>query len=300
MAKRKIKAAAMPDFLQKLGAVTVSTVDEVKKLMADNWTGPMICPREVYDEIPAIRQSDFKKWLEAPMYYPFEKKYPKEPSEALIHGTLFDVMLFDSQEEFERRYAFGPDVSRATKVWKEWAESQAEGVELMKQADLEKFLAFRDSFTAHKWWQHYFGAEHAFQVVCIAKLGEIWIKAALDMLTPSCIIDAKLLAEADDKSFGKKYLTGFGYDIQAAWYRYCCPIQGIPMYFACQEKHRFPEAVPGSCQWFQPADEDVGQAMLCIQKNLPKFAEALASGKFEAYPEEIVTVKVPVFAERIP
>lgn len=289
----------IPAFLEKLGAKEVSTVQEVEALMLEGWTGALICPRSVYDEIPAIRQSDFKKWLENPKYYPFEKKYPKEPTEALTHGTLFDVMLFDSQETFEQRYAFGPDVSRSSKEWKDWAKMQPAGAELFKESDLERFTAFKESFTAHPHWIKRVEGEHAFQVVCLAKLGEIYIKAALDMLTPDCIVDAKLLAEADAEGFGKKYLVGYGYDIQAAWYRYCCPIQGAPMFFACQEKHRFPEAVPGSCQWFKPADEDIATAMRLITRDLPKFAEAVKTGIHEGYPTEIAHVKIPVYAERL-
>lgn len=289
----------MPEFLRKLNAVEIQDIDGFKEFMDKGLTGIIWnCPREVYNEIPAIRQSDFKLWLQDQKYYPFEKKYPKEPTDALTHGTLFDVMLFDSQEEFERRYAFGPDVNRNTKEWKTWAEGQPEGVEMFKQSDLERFTAFKESFTAHAQWRQYMEDEHAFQVVCLAKIGETYIKAALDMLTPSCIVDAKLLADATDVAFGKSYLTGYGYDIQAAWYRYCCPIQGIPMYFACQEKHRFPEAVPGSCQWFQPADEDIATAMRLIMRDLPKFAEALKTGVYEGYPQGIATIKVPVYAER--
>lgn len=286
------------DFLAKLGAKIVTSVQDVEALMLEEWTGAMICPRSVYDEIPAIRQSDFKKWLENPKYYPFEKKYPKEPTDALIHGTLFDTMLFEPREVFEQRYAFGPDVSKATKEWKAWAEMQPQGAELFKQSELERFNAYKESYTAHRQWVKLIEGEYAFQVVCLAKLGDVWLKAALDVLTPSCIVDAKLLAEADDKSFGKKYLSGFGYDIQAAWYRYCCPIQGIPMYFACQEKHRFPEMVPNSCQWFQPSDEDVATAMRLITREVPKFAEAVKTGVYEGYPDGIAVVKIPVYAER--
>lgn len=296
---KKKQENKIPAFLEKLGVKTVSTVAEVEALMLDGYTGALICPRSVYDEIPAIRQSDFKKWLENPKYYPFEKKYPKEPTEALIHGTLFDTMLFEPCEVFEARYAFGPDVSKASKEWKAWAEMQPAGAELFKQSDYERFSAYEESFITHTRWLELIGGEHAFQVVCLSRLDDVWMKAALDVLTPTCIVDAKLLAEADDKSFGKKYLSGFGYDIQAAWYRYCCPIQGIPMYFACQEKHRFPEMVPGSCQWFKPADEDIATAMRLITRDLPKFAEAVKTGIYEGYPTEIAYVKIPVYAERL-
>lgn len=295
---KKKQENKIPAFLEKLGVKTVSTVAEVEALMLDGYTGALICPRSVYDEIPAIRQSDFKKWLENPKYYHFEKKYPKEPTDALIHGTLFDTMLFEPRRIFEQRYAFGPDVSKATKEWKAWAEMQPQGAELFKQSDYDRFNAYKESYTAHRQWQKLIKGEYAFQVVCLANLGDVWLKAALDVLTPSCIVDAKLLAEADDKSFGKKYLSGFGYDIQCAWYRYCCPIQGIPMYFACQEKHRFPEMVPNSCQWFQPSDEDVATAMRLITREVPKFAEAVKTGIFEGYPDGIAVVKIPVYAER--
>lgn len=294
----KITKNHVPEFLQNLGVKEVSSVAEVEALIVEGWTGALICPRSVYDEIPAIRQSDFKKWLENPMYYAHEKKYTKEPTEALIHGTLFDVMLFDPPEVFAQRYAFGPDVNKNTKEWKAWAEMQPAGAELFKESDLERFTAFKESFTAHRQWLKLMEGEFAFQVVCLAKLDGVYIKAALDMLTPSCIVDAKLLDDAGAVAFGKKYLTVFGYDIQCAWYRYCCPIQGIPMYFACQEKHRFPEVVPNSCQWFQPADEDVASAMRLITRELPKFVEAVKSGKFEGYPDGIAVIKVPVYAER--
>lgn len=293
------KENAMPAFLEKLGAITVETVGEVEHLISLNWTGALICPREVYNEIPAIRQSDFKRWIEDPKYFAMEKKYPKDPTEALIHGTLFDVMLFDPPEEFERRYAFGPDVSRSSKEWKDWAKTKSLDIELFKQGDYERFSAFKESFTAHAQWAPLIAGEYAFQVVCLAKLDGIYIKAALDMLTPTCIVDAKLLEDASAESFGKKYMAGFGYDIQAAWYRYCCPIQGIPMYFACQEKHRFPEMVPNSCQWLQPSDEDVATAMRLISRDLPKFAEALRTGIYEGYPDTIAVVKIPVYAERL-
>lgn len=286
-----------PSFLKD--AMQCETVEDVVKLMAEDAPRVILCSREVYDAIPAHRQSDFKMWLKSPMYYPYEKKYPPERPAYFRDGSLFDSLLFDTPEETGKRFIVGPDVNRNTKEYKAFAEANA-GKEIFKPAEFDQIVGYAESFKAHPQWKKLTAGEHAFQVVFIGKLEGIWMKAAADMFTPTCLVDAKLLSEADENSFGKKYVKDFGYDIQAAWYRYLCPVQGIPLYFACQEKHGYPETVPNSCQWFKPADDDIGQAMLCITKRLPEFDAALKLNNFPGYSQDIATVKAPVYAERIP
>lgn len=287
----------------KLSLPTLTTLEEVAALMAKGEQCAFLAPREIYDEIGAHRQSDFKRWLDAPMYFPYSKKYPEKRSQALINGSLFDSMLFDTPEEHAAKYVFGPDLDKRTTAWKDFLKTVPPGAEVFSEKERDSFQAWRESFEAHPWWKKVLSVDHAFQVVCLATMeidgGKLWMKAALDCLTPDFIVDAKLLEDASAETFPKKYLRGFGYDIQAAWYRYCCPVQGIPLYFACQEKHRFPEAVEGSCQWFKPADEDVFQAMQLILRELPKFHRAVESGKFETYPQGLTQVKIPVFMERV-
>ena len=291
-------AGNLPSFLKGAAAVA-QDVQDVIALMAEDFSGAIQCTREVYEAIPAYRQSDFKKWLENPMYYPFLKKYPPPRPAHFRDGSLFDALLFDTPEQVAAKYIVGPDLNRNTNAWKDFVAAN-EGKEIFKQAEWDQVEAYRASFVEHPWWINTVRSEHGFQIVFLKKHESgIWMKAMCDAMTKDFIVDAKLLADAGIVEFAKSYVKKFGYDIQAAWYRYCCPIAGIPLYFACQEKHGFPEKVPLTTHWFKPDDEDIFQAMTEINKKLPEFDAAIKSNKFGGYSEQLINVKAPAYYDRV-
>lgn len=289
----------LPEFLRGKCAVA-HNLDFVKKLMVDGFEGAVICSRAVYDEIPAIRQSDFKKYLTKAMYFPLEKKYPPERPAHFRDGSLFDALLFDQPEEVAEKFIIGPDVHRNTNIWKDFVAAN-KGKEIFKPDEYKQIEYYRDSFVEHPHWKNFIALEHAFQVVFLRKhhVSGIWMKAMCDSINPEMIVDAKLLEDASFEAFRRTYIGSFGYDIQSAWYRYCSPIPGIRFVFACQEKHGYPEKVLQTTQWFTPADEDVMTAMRVIDKQLGDFAAALESGKFPGYTDQLITVKALPYQERL-
>ena len=104
-----------------------------------------------YHAHEALSKSQLAKFLICPAQYEglYLKRRASVPETASQRaGTLLHTLVLEP-DTFKDRYAVGPDVSRATKVWKEWEASIRPGVTAIKGEEYEEAKAQAESMLLH-------------------------------------------------------------------------------------------------------------------------------------------------------
>ena len=102
---------------------------------------------EAYHSGPGISKSGLDDMDPPARYYALhlDPKRPERPQTASQRvGQLAHCAILEP-EEFGKRYAVGPDCSRANKAWKEWEASLPAGVEAIKPSEYDAAMWQRES-----------------------------------------------------------------------------------------------------------------------------------------------------------
>lgn len=96
-------------------------------------------PSEDYHSGPELSSTAISVFInKSPAHYRLMRDGKWSPvSTAFKSGNAAHVYLLERKEFFER-YAVGPDARRNSKEWKEWADDQSEGVELLKASEFNR------------------------------------------------------------------------------------------------------------------------------------------------------------------
>lgn len=88
-------------------------------------------PNEIYHSLPSLSKSQLADFMVLPENYYWKHldpdRPPREETVGQRSGTLLHTLVLEPHT-FKDRYAVGPDVSRATKAWKEWEATLPRGV----------------------------------------------------------------------------------------------------------------------------------------------------------------------------
>jgi len=96
---------------------------------------------------PHVSYSQLKLWLDHhPQKAAWLLEHPPESSDAMKRGQIIEAII-DGRDPM---VAVGPDVSRATKIWKEWAAQQDPARALIKESDWAQMSATAQS-SARVW-----------------------------------------------------------------------------------------------------------------------------------------------------
>ncbi len=215
----------------------------------------------------------------------------KEQTAAMRLGSMVHTLVLEPHE-WNLRYAVGPDAARNTKVWKEWAEAQPEGRELIKPDEFE---------TA----QNMAGFVHTKTVIgeLLREPGPVessvfWtdngipLRARPDKIVSAkrLLIDLKTTTDLSDHAITSK-IYSMGYHLQLALY-----MEGL-------------ESVGHGCEsacliWVETAPPYEARAMILSDDWLDiatqeladlkrRHAACMKSGKWPGYPDKIVESPLP-------
>jgi hypothetical protein len=157
-----------------------------------------------------------------------------EPTEPQALGTLTHCLTLEP-DAFDTRYAVGPDVSRATKEWKGWAEATLAGRIGLKPADVEparqmarsvravpevaNLLAQGEAEVSYFWREPVVLADGTVHMItCKARAD--WGHRQANPTTGrhhAILMDLKTTTDASPKAFARSCAT-YGYHLQAAHY----------------------------------------------------------------------------------
>ena len=180
----------------------------------------------------------------------------KKESDALMFGSLYDMLLFEPEKALETYYvledsdivaSIGGKYPRSTKRYKDWKAIQEldnKDKKLASQDDWKRAHEMIDRLKASGLYDKRF-AGGKFQVEFNVDLDGVPLNGFLDCLQDSTIIDSKSSRGIDKFRYDVK---SFSYDIQAYVYT---KVFGIPeFYWVVQEK-----AYPFYCADVKCSDE---------------------------------------------
>ena len=256
-------------------------------------------PGETYFATEAMSQSGAKKMLQSPQHYRLERDTAGEPTQGMQQGTAVHLAVLEP-DEFTRRVLELPEVNKRTNAGKdELASFKAAhpGALFLSAADYANALACRDAIHAHRgaaylihggqFESSMFWNDAQFGVPC---------KARMDVLNHGGIIDLKKTQNASPEDFAKS-MANYAYHVQAAHY-----ISGHE--HLLNESPRFFAIV--AVEWEPPhavACYVIGQASVMagrhlMDKALARYRDALQSGTWPGYSDQITTLDVPAWARR--
>lgn len=258
---------------------------------------------EAYHAGPGISKSSLDAVAKSPAHYFAryldENRPEREPTAAMIAGTLAHCAVLEP-EEFANRYAVGPDISKATKEWKAFEASLADGRQAIKPDQLKQAFAQSTSVRSipdiadllSKGFAEVSAYWHDEETGILCKCRPDWVHPCDDGSV--IIVDLKTTTDASPREFSRS-IAEWRYHVQAAWYADgYAKASGLTVrgfVFAAVETD-FPH-LPAA---YMLDEESIEQGRIDYRRNLETYAECLACGIWPGYEKEIQLTRIPNWA----
>jgi len=254
-----------------------------------------------YHALPSISSSGLRDFGVSPANYYALHLAPDRPEDVETvgqrAGTLLHTLVLEPLT-FPERYAVGPDVSRATKAWKEWAESITDGRTIIKESEVMEGRYQAASLRAHPevsqalengraevsafWTDPETGVECRCRPDWVYDCGDAGV----------ILLDVKT-GPANPRDFARQ-VARMGYDIQAEMYSEGYAIAGgrpvLAFVFAVVET-TYPYL--SSCCVLDEESRQSGRVK--YRRLLNQYAQCLRSGQWPGW-EGVQEISVPRYA----
>ena len=252
---------------------------------------------EAYHSGPGISKSGLDDMDPPARYYALHLD-PNRPERAQTAsqrvGTLAHCAILEP-EEFGKRYAVGPDCSRATKAWKEWEASLPAGVEAINPSEYDAAMWQRESVLKLPGMAEILSAGKA-------EVSAFWedpytgvlCRCRPDFVTTETLIDLKTVGRGDTYGFSRQ-APSLNYHVQDAFYSWGYSVAAGTLtrdfqfltveteYPYLAARHRLPNEAKDS-------------GLCIVRRKLDIYAECLRRNEWPGYPGEIQTVTWPAWA----
>lgn len=258
-----------------------------------------------YHTGPGLSVSGVKRFRRTPFHFhalQAPNAAPRSvPSPAMINGTLVHCLTLEP-DQFARRYVVGPDVSKLTRQWKDFAsEASAAGMEVISEqqavsaqlqaAALRKLPDVATLLDDGRPEVSAYWTDEATGVLC--KCRPDWV-SPVAMDTGVILVDVKTTRDASPDAF-KRSGADLGYHLQAKWYcegyALASGLQVHGLVFACVESE-FPHA----CAAYMLDDATLDKAAVSLREALTRYAECVKRSEWPSYPVDITTLQFPPWA----
>jgi exodeoxyribonuclease VIII len=253
---------------------------------------------EDYLAIDAVNSSTLKDVaMRSLEHAKYNRDHPKE-SDALAKGKLFHTITLQP-EKFRSEYAIAPKCDRRTKAGKEaWADflDEADGKLAVTQNDYTEVFAMRKKIYEHPAAIQFVQNGKA-EVTCVweDKQTGLLCKARGDYEHRNfyTIVDLKSTKIASPGGFSREMRT-FGYHIQAGFYT-----DGWKA--VTGENHDFvivasEKSAPFTVGVYLVNEHTIEAGQRAYRRALDCYAEALETGKFTGYSQDIEPIDIPIWA----
>ncbi|HEX7387839.1 MAG TPA: PD-(D/E)XK nuclease-like domain-containing protein [Castellaniella sp.] len=226
---------------------------------------------------------------------------PREDDEttARLVGHLAHCAILEPAE-FDKRYAVGPDVSRATKAWKEFVASLPPGVTAIKPDQRE--TAMRQAESVHRLPDVREALDHGGPEVSaywqdpttgiLCRCRPDWVHDAGP--ARAILVDVKTYSNATPHEFARQ-VARMRYHVQAAYYSdgfaKAAFVDVLAFLFLAVETE-----YPYAASVTMLDDDAMEQGRAEYHRNLETYAQCLKSGQWPGYSTAVETVSLPRWA----
>jgi len=178
-------------------------------------------PAEEYHRWDAISNSWISRIVNGSLkHFQWEREHPREPSKAMLHGTVLHALCLEPLE-FAQRFAVEPKLDGRTKAGREARaqfEKLSEGKVVIPRAMYSECVPMAKALMAHaKSRELLADGEPEVSLVWEDQDTHVRCKARLDYLLPPLIGDVKTTRDGDPFKFSRA-CNDYGYHRQAAFY----------------------------------------------------------------------------------
>lgn len=257
-----------------------------------------------YHASQGISKSGLDLIAKSPLHYYARKlaenRPPETPqTESQLDGEIAHCAILEPTE-FSKRFAVGPDVSRATKVWKEFSESLpvcitgikqdqyytawAQSASINRLPDIARALANGHPEVSAYWTDEETGVLCKCRPDFVQDCGDAGV----------ILIDVKTCGSAHPGEFARM-IARHRYHVQAAYYSDGFQIASgrrvLGFIFAAVEMD-----YPHAASAIQIDDESIDQGRIDYRRNLDTYAECMASGVWPGYEDCVHLARLPNWA----
>lgn len=246
-------------------------------------------PADAYHSINAISKSGLDQLAKSPLHYNHWLNNRHEPTDAMRFGTAVHMAVLEPASYAAKYGVFSGD--RRTKEGKaQYEQFVASGKVSLTQDDWDSIEGITQSIQSHPWWRHNTASLRP-EVSCFGRTADgISIKARMDGVTDTHIIDIKTTTDASPSGF-QKTIANFRYHWQAAWYR---RFIDLPFIFIAVEK-----TAPWAVGIYEIDAEALAVANNDIDTLLNTFRDCQTFESTPGYRSEPVTLSLPKFVKPI-
>jgi len=223
---------------------------------------------------------------------------PKDPTPAMLLGSLVDALLF-APEQIALRFVEAPDMDRRTKSgreqWDTFNLSIAEGCRVIDADTWEKAHRMVDAIRRNRTARALLNG-HRYQIPMVWTDADTGVrcKALADSVLPGLTItDLKTTTCADAREFARN-AASLAYHMQSAFY--CdgwreCTGEDLPYTFIVVES-----AEPHAVAVYRLEDAAIDAGRIRYKSALQLFADCTRSGHWPGYADELQTLELPRWA----
>lgn len=260
-------------------------------------------PNGVYHAGPGLSVSGIKRFRRSPFHYRSLAQAhgapPSLPTPAMMNGTLVHCAVLEPAE-LMRRYVVGPEISRTSHQWRDFARDHIEQQVItrvqydaaMRQATalkgLEEVATLLEDGQAEvsAYW-----TDVQTGVLCKCRPDHV---SPVAMGTGCILVDVKTAGDASAEAFARS-ATNLGYHLQAAWYcdgyAQASGLQVHGMVFAVVESE-FPHAVAA----YMLDDVGIEKGRAAVRDALNRYVECERADAWPGYPAGITVLQLPPWA----
>ena len=244
-----------------------------------------------YFSLEALSASGAKELLRSPAHYRHWKDNSKEPTAAMIFGTLVHALILEPHRSIYDVVSI-KKLNWATKEGKvEREELQKLGLPIVSQQDADRAQRVRDAVLNHgqaaellagtTCEKNYQWTGYSANVAC---------KAGVDAVGPAGIVDVKTTIDASPDGFARR-IRSLNYHLQAAHY-----IDGVSHCDGVMHSFTFiavETAAPYAVACYQLDRNALSAGYAAMERIASVYARCLATGEWPAYPSRSTVLSLP-------
>lgn len=244
-----------------------------------------------YFKLEALSASGAKELLRSPAHYRYWKDNPKEPTAAMVFGTVVHALILEPDWPVGRIVSIKKEnwTTKEGKIEKE--QLQRLGLPIISEQDFDRALRVREAVIGHDGVSEMLdGTQREKNYQWTGYSANVACKAGVDAVGPAGIIDIKTTIDASPDGFARR-IRSLNYHLQAAHY-----IDGVSHVDGVMHSFTFiavETSPPYAVACYQLDRNALSAGHATMDRIASVYARCLATGEWPAYSSGFSVLSLP-------